>query len=86
MKIDTVVIRGVNDDELGDLIEFGKTVNGEVRFIEYMDVGGASRWSPSRVASRADMLAALTSRYGSIRPLDESSSAPADRYRAARRH
>jgi cyclic pyranopterin phosphate synthase len=44
----------VNDDELGDLIEFGKTVN-EVRFIEYMDVGGASRWSPSRVTS-ADML------------------------------
>src|SRR5205085_849327 len=26
-KIDTVVIRGVNDDELGDLIEFGKTMN-----------------------------------------------------------
>jgi len=83
MKIDTVVIRGVNDDELADLIEFGKTVNGEVRFIEYMDVGGASRWSPSRVVSRADMLAALTSRYGSIQPLDESSSAPADRYRLA---
>src|SRR5207247_10764526 len=31
-KIDTVVIRGVNDDELGDLIEFGKTMNAEVRF------------------------------------------------------
>src|SRR6188474_3485952 len=60
MKIDTVVIRGVNDDELADLIEFGKTVNAEVRFIEYMDVGGASRWSPSRVTSRTDMLAALT--------------------------
>ena len=81
MKIDTVVIRGVNDDELADLIEFGKTVNAEVRFIEYMDVGGASRWSPSRVTSRTDMLAALMSRYGAIRPLDESSSAPADRYR-----
>ena len=83
MKIDTVVIRGVNDDELGDLIEFGKTVSAEVRFIEYMDVGGASHWSPSRVVSRTDMLAALTSRYGSVRPLDESSSAPADRYRLA---
>ena len=44
MKIDTVVIRGVNDDELVDLgIEYGRTVNGEVRFIEqYMDVGGAT--------------------------------------------
>jgi GTP 3',8-cyclase len=83
MKIDTVVIRGVNDDELADLIEFGKTVNAEVRFIEYMDVGGASHWSPSRVVSRRDMLAALTARYGPVRPLDESSSAPADRYRLA---
>jgi len=39
LKIDTVVMRGVNDDELVDLIEFGKRVNAEVRFIEYMDVG-----------------------------------------------
>ncbi len=39
LKIDSVVIRGVNDDELADLIEYGKSVNGEVRFIEYMDVG-----------------------------------------------
>src|SRR5262249_17997389 len=45
-KIDTVVIRGVNDDELADLVELGKTMNAEVRFIEYMDVGGATRWSP----------------------------------------
>jgi GTP 3',8-cyclase len=79
-KIDTVVIRGVNDDELGDLIEFGKTMNAEVRFIEYMDVGGATRWSPDRVVSRRDILAALTRRYGVIAAVDESSSAPADRF------
>src|SRR5436190_5870244 len=79
-KIDTVVIRGVNDDELGDLIEFGKTMNAEVRFIEYMDVGGATRWSPDRVVSRRDILAALTRRYGALAAVDESSSAPADRF------
>lgn len=83
MKLDTVVIRGVNEDELADLIEFGRTVNAEVRFIEYMDVGGASRWSPSRVMSRTDMLAALSARYGTIEPIVESSSAPAERYRLA---
>ena len=81
IKLDTVVIRGVNDDELIDLIEFGKGVNAEVRFIEYMDVGGASRWQPSRVTSRADMLGALSAHYGQIDPIDERSSAPADRYR-----
>src|SRR5918994_5052555 len=36
-KLDTVVMRGINDEELPDLIEFGKGVPAEVRFIEYMD-------------------------------------------------
>jgi GTP 3',8-cyclase len=81
LKIDTVVIKGVNDDELGDLIEFGKTVDGEIRFIEYMDVGGATQWSPARVCSRQEMLDQLSRRYGAIEPIVEESSAPADRYR-----
>ena len=81
LKIDTVVIRGVNDDEIVALLEYGRGVNAEVRFIEYMDVGGASRWSPERVFSRREMLDTLTRRYGVITPLDEpGSSAPADRY------
>jgi GTP 3',8-cyclase len=81
LKIDTVVIGGVNDDELVPLIEYGKTVNGEVRFIEYMDVGGASWWSPDRVVSRRDMLRTLRRHYGIIEPIDEpGSSAPADRF------
>jgi len=81
LKIDTVVIRGVNDGELVDLIEFGRSVNAEVRFIEYMDVGGASRWSPARVVSRDDILATLTRRYGAIAAVSEpGSSAPAERF------
>jgi len=35
-KLDTVVMRDVNDDELAELIEYGRTVPAEVRFIEYM--------------------------------------------------
>ena len=42
LKIDTVVMRGYNDDELIDLLEYGKRVGAEVRFIEYMDVGGGN--------------------------------------------
>src|SRR6266536_1052894 len=81
MKLDTVVIRGVNDDELVDLVEFGRTVNGRSRFIEYMDVGGASRWAPQRVVSRAEMLDTLARHYGVITPIDEpGSSAPAERF------
>jgi GTP 3',8-cyclase len=81
IKIDTVVIRGVNDDELDALVEYGRSVNAEVRFIEYMDVGGASRWSPDRIVSRREMLDTLSRRYGRIeRMVDPGSSAPADRF------
>jgi cyclic pyranopterin phosphate synthase len=81
LKLDTVVIRGVNDDELVPLIEFARSHGAEVRFIEYMDVGGATHWSMSRVVSRAEMLERLQERYGPISAVDEISSAPADRYR-----
>jgi cyclic pyranopterin phosphate synthase len=80
-KLDTVVMRGVNDDELADLIEYAAIVSAEVRFIEYMDVGGATHWSMERVVPRAEMLARLAARYGTIEPVVEESSAPADRFR-----
>jgi cyclic pyranopterin phosphate synthase len=81
LKIDTVVIRGVNDDELVPLIEYGRRVDAEVRFIEYMDVGGATAWSMERVVSRVEMLRTLGRRYGPLEPIVEQSSAPADRFR-----
>jgi cyclic pyranopterin phosphate synthase len=43
-KLDAVIMRGENDDELADLIEFGRKHDVEVRFIEYMDVLGATKW------------------------------------------
>jgi GTP 3',8-cyclase len=79
-KIDTVAMSGVNDDELADLIEFGRTVPAEVRFIEYMDVGGATSWSKDLVLSRAEMLARLSDHYGPISPLPNTDAAPADRF------
>jgi cyclic pyranopterin phosphate synthase len=81
LKIDTVVIRGVNDDELIPLIEYARSVNGEIRFIEYMDVGGASHWSLDRVVSGRQMLDVLARHYGKIVPIHEAgSSAPAERF------
>jgi cyclic pyranopterin phosphate synthase len=81
LKIDTVVIRGFNNDELADLIEFGRSVSAEVRFIEYMDVGGATHWSAEKVFSRAEILQELSSRYGSIEEIRKTDVAPADRFR-----
>ena len=81
LKLDTVVMRGVNDDEIADLIEFARRMEAELRFIEYMDVGGATRWSMDQVVSRADILERLGQRYGRIEAIVEESSAPADRFR-----
>lgn len=81
LKLDTVAMKGYNDDELIPLIEYGKRVNGEVRFIEYMDVGGANDWSADKVLSRKEILAKLSQYYGAIEPVREISSAPAQRFR-----
>jgi cyclic pyranopterin phosphate synthase len=80
-KIDTVIIRGVNDDEIIPLLEFARARGAELRFIEYMDVGGATAWSMSQVVSRREMLTTIAAHYGSAEALGETSSAPADRYR-----
>ncbi|MFO0730721.1 MAG: GTP 3',8-cyclase MoaA [Nitrospiraceae bacterium] len=80
LKFDTVVIKGYNDDEVIDLIEYAKTAGGEVRFIEYMDVGGATDWSMNQVCSRAEMLDVIGRHYGGVEPIVENSVAPAERF------
>ena len=80
LKLDTVAMRGFNDEELIDLIEYGKRVQAEVRFIEYMDVGGANSWSMDQVFSRKDILALLSAHYGPVEAINEASSAPAQRF------
>ncbi len=81
IKLDAVIIRGTNEDELVPLLEYAKRIGAEIRFIEYMDVGGATQWSHERVMSRQDMLAALGLEYGPITAVVEDTSAPADRFR-----
>jgi len=81
LKIDTVVIRGRNDDELVDLLEFARSVHAEIRFIEYMDVGGATHWTMDAVLSQREILERLGAAYGAIEPLPGRDSAPAERFR-----
>jgi GTP 3',8-cyclase len=80
VKIDTVVIAGVNDGELPKLLDFARGLGAELRFIEYMDVGGATNWSPQHVVSRAQMLERLRTSHGAIRELPRTDSAPAERF------
>ncbi len=81
IKIDSVIMRGVNDDELVPLVEYARAHRAEVRFIEYMDVGGATRWSPDRVMSGAEILERLEAHYGPAEPIGDTTWAPADRHR-----
>ena len=81
IKLNTVVIRGFNDDEVVPILEFARGRGLEVRYIEYMDVGGATEWDMAQVVSRADMLEEIGRALGPIRPLSEpGSAAPAERF------
>jgi cyclic pyranopterin phosphate synthase len=64
------------------MLEFARAAAVEVRFIEYMDVGGATGWRPERVFSRDDILARIEQAgLGPVRQAPRGrSSAPADRY------
>ncbi|MFO7693042.1 MAG: GTP 3',8-cyclase MoaA [Vicinamibacterales bacterium] len=80
-KLDAVIMRGVNDDELEPLLDFAASIGAEVRFIEYMDVGGATRWSSGTVVPRAEILGRLAKRFGRLAAVEAPrSTAPADRF------
>jgi cyclic pyranopterin phosphate synthase len=82
-KINCVVIRNENDDELADLLEFGREHQCEVRFIEYMDVGGATRWSRAAVVTKDEILQKIAAHYGDIealQPISGRHAAPAARF------
>ena len=80
-KIDTVVVRGINDGEVVELTRFAGGIGAEIRFIEYMDVGGATRWRPEQVVSQEEILEKLRASYGSAQPVAGRGSAPAERFR-----
>jgi cyclic pyranopterin phosphate synthase len=81
LKLNSVVLRGFNDDELTDLIEFARARDAEVRFIEYMDVGGATQWSLDRVVPQHEILDRLAHHYGAITPITgDDPRAPAERF------
>ena len=80
-KLNTVVIRGYNDDEVLDILEFARSRRLEPRFIEYMDVGGATGWDMTQVVSRAELLDVISRRHGDVEPLGApGSAAPAERF------
>lgn len=80
-KLDAVVIRGHNENEIVPLIEFARQKGLEIRFLEYMDVGGATGWSAGQVFTRREMLEAISAHYKPVEPVGGQGSAPAERFR-----
>lgn len=82
IKLNSVIIRGFNDDEVVDLLDFARDRRLEVRYIEYMDVGGATRWRMDDVVTRGELLRTIARRYGPPEPISRPGSpAPAEQFR-----
>jgi GTP 3',8-cyclase len=56
VKVNCVVMRGVNDDEVVDLAAFGRAKGVGVRFIEFMPLDAQGMWSEDRVVPAAEIL------------------------------
>jgi cyclic pyranopterin phosphate synthase len=79
VKINCVVMRGVNDDEILDFVAFGRDRDVEIRFIEFMPLDGDEAWSRGSVFSQSEILAIIEAEH-EVEPF-ERTSAPAGRWR-----
>ncbi len=80
IKINAVVERGVNDDEIIDLVEFSRDNGFAMRFIEYMDVGNANQWTSGKMVSKAEILERISARYSLREVGRDQGSAPSVDY------
>lgn len=81
IKLNTVVMRGVNDAELPAIARFGLGRGWDVRFIEYMPVGcGAADWR-ERFVPAGETLSRLEEAFGPLPAAGGTASDPARRYR-----
>ena len=80
VKVNAVVQRGVNDDEIVDLATFGRERGVEVRFIEFMPLDAQASWDLTQVVGQDEIVAKIAAVY----PLEQvpaRGAAPADRWR-----
>lgn len=63
IKINVVIERGSNDDEIIDLVDFAKDNGFAIRFIEYMDVGSVNQWTSEKMVPKAEILRQISVRH-----------------------
>ena len=80
VKINALVERGVNDDEIVDLARFGREHGLEVRFIEFMPLDASDAWKRNQVVGQDEIVATLAAEWP-IEQVPARGAAPADRWR-----
>ncbi|MGA1076555.1 MAG: GTP 3',8-cyclase MoaA, partial [Ilumatobacteraceae bacterium] len=80
VKVNAVVERGVNDDEIVDLARFGRDTGVEVRFIEFMPLDAQGGWMSNDVVSQDEIVATIDAVHP-LDPVPARGAAPADRWR-----
>ena len=80
LKLNAVIQRGRNDDQLLPLAALARERGVELRLIEFMDVGNRNGWRPEAVLSAAEMVEAIGRRWP-LEPLGRSSHGTASRWR-----
>ncbi len=83
VKINSVVIRGFNDDELPELADLARSLGVDVRLIEYMPLDSGRRWEMDKVVSADDMIEAINARHELVPIGRLRKQAPATEYRFA---
>ena len=63
IKINAVIERSVNDDDIIHLVEFSRNNGFTIRFIEYMDVGNSNNWTSEKLVSKKEILEVIDARY-----------------------
>ena len=80
VKINCVVMRGVNDDEIVDFARFGRERDVTVRFIEFMPLDAQGEWTNEQVVTKDEIIAAICEVFP-LEPVTERESDPAARWR-----
>ncbi|MEK7378848.1 MAG: GTP 3',8-cyclase MoaA, partial [Candidatus Binatota bacterium] len=80
IKINAGIERGVNDDDILDLVEFSRENGFSMRFIEYMDVGNTNSWTSEKLVSKKEILEKIRARFPLREVGRENGSAPAVDY------
>ncbi|HLF82783.1 MAG TPA: GTP 3',8-cyclase MoaA [Blastocatellia bacterium] len=80
IKINAVIERGMNDDDIIPLVEFAREHGFSMRFIEYMDVGNANNWISEKIVSKKEILERINAHYPLREVGRDSGTAPAVDY------